>query len=369
MISNYKLIKSTFIDKNVLITGHTGFKGSWLSFWLKKLGANVIGYALEPPTKPNMFKVLKLDEEIDSIIGDIRDIKKLQEVFQKYQPQFVFHMAAQSLVRDSYLNPKYTYEVNVMGTVNVFEAVRNTESVHVVLNITSDKCYENKEWIWGYRENDPLGGYDPYSSSKACAELATTAYRNSFFNPHVSNKHKVSLSSVRAGNVIGGGDWAKDRLIPDCIKALVKNLNIHIRSPSAIRPWQHVLEPLRGYLLLAAKMYENGKKYNGAWNFGPNEEDIFSVKEIVENIIKYWGNGSWKDVSQKTNEALHETKYLKLDCNKARQILGWEPMLNINKAIELTILWYKNFYNKSTDMIKYTKDQIKRIEKEVICYD
>lgn len=369
MSSNYQLIRSTFKGKTVLVTGHTGFKGSWLSLWLKELGANVIGYALEPPTEPSMFEVLKLDEEIDSIIGDIRDNNKLQKVFRQYQPQFVFHMAAQSLVRDSYANPRYTYETNVIGTVNVFEAVRNTDSVRVVLNITSDKCYENKKWVWGYRENDPMGGYDPYSSSKGCAELVTTAYRNSYFNPQKYNKHKVSLSSVRAGNVIGGGDWAKDRLVPDCINALSKEQEIKIRSPQAIRPWQHVLEPLRGYLMLAAKMHGNGQEYAGAWNFGPRGEDAISVKEVVEKIIKYWDKGSWQDVSRKSSDPLHEAKYLKLDCSKARQILDWKPILGINKALEFTVVWYKKFYDNPVEMDACTKAQIEEYVKEMMRHD
>jgi len=368
-LSDYQLIKNMFKDKTVLVTGHTGFKGSWLSLWLTELGAKVVGYALPPPTEPSLFEVLDLDQKITSIIGDIRDIKSLKRVFQKYQPQFVFHMAAQSLVRESYAHPRYTYETNVMGTVNVFEAVRSTDSVRVVLNVTSDKCYENKEWIWGYRENDSLGGHDPYSSSKACAELVTAAYRNSYFNPHNYDDHKVSLSSVRAGNVIGGGDWAKDRLVPDCIRALSNNQKIKIRSPQAIRPWQHVLEPLSGYLILAAKMYENGREYAGAWNFGPREEDAISVKEVVEKVIKYWGKGSWQDVSHSSSSPLRETKYLKLDCSKARQILGWKPIWGINKALELTVAWYREFYDDPTEMDAYTEAQIKEYMKEMMRRD
>jgi len=358
MSTGYELIKSTFEKKNVLVTGHTGFKGPWLSLYLRELGAHVVGYALEPPTQPNMFEALRLDEEVDSIIGDIRDAEKLKKVFREYQPQFVFHMAAQPLVRDSYMLPKYTYEVNVLGTVNTLEAVRNTDSVRVVLNITTDKCYENREWVWGYRENDPLGGYDPYSSSKASAELVTAAYRSSYFNPPDYDKHKVSLSSVRAGNMIGGGDWAKDRLVPDCVRALTKNEDIPIRNPLAIRPWQHVLEPLGGYLLLAAKMSHNGRGYAQAWNFGPHDEDAIPVKEMVQRIIRYWGHGSWKDISRGTPDALHEAKYLKLDCSKARHLLGWQPVLRVDQAVKLAVLWYKEFYDRSTGLKEYTKAQI-----------
>ncbi|HBY58152.1 MAG TPA: CDP-glucose 4,6-dehydratase [Candidatus Atribacteria bacterium] len=369
LAANFQLIKDVFRNKIVLVTGHTGFKGSWLSLWLTELGANVIGYALAPFTEPNLFKVLKLDKRITSIISDIRDVKALKDVFREYRPQFVFHMAAQALVRDSYANPRYTYETNIMGTVNVFEAARSTDSVRIVLNITSDKCYENKEWIWGYRESDPLGGYDPYSSSKGCAEIITTAYRKSYFDSQKYNEYKISLSSVRAGNVIGGGDWAKDRLVPDCIRALSNDQEIKIRSPEAIRPWQHVLEPLSGYLLLAAKMYKDSQKYAGAWNFGPREEDGISVKDLVKGIIKYWGKGNWQDISQKSSNPLHESQYLKLDCSKARQILGWKPVWEINKALEHTVGWYRKFYSNSTEMGSYTEMQIKEYMKEMTGHD
>ena len=279
-----------FEKKKILITGHTGFKGSWLTLWLTKLGAKVIGYSLEPPTKPSLFEILNLKEKIVHIIGDIKDEEKLKNIFKKYKPDIVFHLAAQSLVRFSYKEPKLTYETNVMGTLNVLEAVREAKSVKVVIIVTSDKCYENKEWVYGYRENDPLGGHDPYSSSKACAELVVEAYRNSFFNPKNYGKtHQVALATVRAGNVIGGGDWQVDRLIPDCVKALSKGKPIKIRNPNAIRPWQHVLEPLSGYLLLVQKMWKEPTKYCEAWNFGPYEKDIATVKEIVEKVINLWG--------------------------------------------------------------------------------
>ena len=329
--------------KQILITGHTGFKGSWLSLWLKELGADVIGYALEPPTKPNLFEALSLNEKITHIISDIRDEEHLISVFEKYQPEFVFHLTAQPLVKLSYKEPKLTYETNVMGTVNVLEAVRKTNSVRVCIIVTSDKCYENKEWVYGYRETDPMGGYDPYSSSKGCAELVTSAYIRSFFNPEDYGKsHNVALSSVRAGNVIGGGDWGEDRLIPDCVRALSQNKTIVVRNPQATRPWQYVLEPLSGYLLLGALMYEDGAKYSGPWNFGPNDESILTVEELVKLVIKYGGSGSY---TIDTSSHPHEAGLLKLDASKARALLGWKPIYDVYEAVEKTINWYKNFYN------------------------
>ncbi|MCJ7515965.1 MAG: CDP-glucose 4,6-dehydratase [Dehalococcoidia bacterium] len=329
---------NVFKGKAVLVTGHTGFKGSWLSIWLRELGADVIGYALEPYTENDNFVVAKIGSKIKHNIGDITDYSKLKRVFNEYQPEVVFHMAAQSLVRLSYKQPKLTYDTNVMGTVNVLECCRLTDSVKVIINVTSDKCYENKEWIWGYRENDPVGGYDPYSSSKACAEIVTSAYRNSFFNICEPNK---SISSVRAGNVIGGGDWREDRLVPDCIRALRNNEPIGIRSPQSIRPWQHVLEPLSGYLLLASKMYEDGEKYSGAWNFGPDHKSIVTVEELVKSLIKHWGHGRYKDLSKGSSGEPHEAKSLILDISKAINLLNWKPTLSVNEAIEYTVNWYK----------------------------
>ena len=337
-----KDIKDIYKNKKVLITGHTGFKGSWLSLWLLELGANVIGYSLEPPTHPNLFEALSLNKKLIHIIGDVRDEKKLSSVFKKYKPEFVFHLAAQPLVRLSYTEPKLTYETNIIGTINVLEAVRKTDSVRVCVVITTDKCYENKEWVYGYRETDPMGGYDPYSSSKACAELIVSAYRNSFFNPRDYDKiHNIALSSVRAGNVIGGGDWGEDRLIPDCIKTLSKNKIINIRNPQATRPWQYVLEPLSGYLLLGSKMYKDGKRYSSAWNFGPNDDDIITVEEIVKLVIQNWGNGYYK---VDTSSQPHEAGLLKLDTSKACTFLGWKPVYNLCEAIKRTINWYKYFY-------------------------
>ena len=271
---------NVYKNKTVLVTGHTGFKGSWLSIWLRELGANVIGYALDPYTEKDNFVLAKLEDKITDIRGDIRDKKNLKEVFDKYKPEFVFHLAAQPLVRLSYENPIETYEINVMGTINVLECIRETPETKIGIMITTDKCYENKEQIWGYRETDPLGGYDPYSSSKGAAEIAISSWRNSFFNPKDYEKHKKSIASVRAGNVIGGGDWSLDRIIPDCIRALEKDEAISIRNPKAIRPWEHVLEPLNGYLLLGQKMYEEPSKYCEGWNFGPNLDSIVSVCKI-----------------------------------------------------------------------------------------
>ena len=326
-----------FKSKNILITGHTGFKGSWLTLWLTELGANVIGYSLEPPTNPSLFEALNLKERITHIIGDVRDEEKLKKVFKMYKPEFVFHLAAQPLVRYSYITPKYTYEVNIMGTINLFEAVRETDSVKVVVVITSDKCYENKEWIYGYREIDPMGGYDPYSSSKGCVELIVSAYRRSYFE-----NLRIALSSARAGNVIGGGDWQEDRLVPDCIRALSKGEEIKIRNSNAIRPWQYILEPLSGYLLLALKMSEDKVKFSGAWNFGPNDIDIITVEEIVKLVIQNWGNGDYK---VDTSSQPHEAGLLKLDTSKARTFLGWKPVYNIYETIKRTVNWYKYFYN------------------------
>jgi CDP-glucose 4,6-dehydratase len=338
-----KKLKDTYKNKKVLITGHTGFKGSWLSLWLTELGANVIGYSLEPPTQPNLFETLSLNKKLIHIIGDVRNEKELSSVFKKFKPEFVFHLAAQPLVRLSYAEPKLTYETNIMGTINILEVVKNTNSVKVCIVITTDKCYENKEWVYGYREIDPMGGYDPYSSSKACAELVVFAYRNSFFNPKDYGKiHNIALSSVRAGNVIGGGDWGEDRLIPDCVKTLSQNKIINIRNPQATRPWQYVLEPLSGYLLLGSKMYKDGKRYSSAWNFGPNDNNIITVEELVKLTIENWSNGDYK---VNIPGQLHEAGLLKLDTSKARTFLGWKPVYNIYETIERTINWYKYFYN------------------------
>ncbi|QXE20240.1 CDP-glucose 4,6-dehydratase [Clostridium sp. 001] len=351
------LFNNIYDGKKVLVTGHTGFKGSWLSIWLKKLGAKVMGYSLEPPTEPSMFEVCKLESEITSIIGDIRDYSRLINVFKEYRPDIVFHLAAQPIVRLSYEKPRETYETNIMGTVNVLEAARQVESVQAVEVITTDKCYENKEWVYGYRETDPMGGYDPYSSSKGCAELVVSAYRNSFYN-----KSGIALSSVRAGNVIGGGDWAKDRLIPDFIKAVSEDRSIVIRNPISIRPWQHVLEPLSGYLWLGALMLQNKEKYNGGWNFGPKGTDVLNVQQILKLAVKNLGKG---EIEIDRSVQPHETNLLKLDISKANTYLKWYPVYNVEKAVDNTMQWYKKYYEDSNEnMYDYTMKQIEDYENQ-----
>ena len=322
--------------KRVFLTGHTGFKGSWLSLWLQSRGANVVGYALAPPSKPSLFDVAQVAQGMVSLHGDIRDLEQMQKTMAQHQPEIVIHMAAQSLVRYSYQNPVETYATNVMGTVNVLEAVRQTSSVKAVVVITSDKCYENREWIWGYRENEAMGGYDPYSNSKGCAELVTAAYRQSFFN---KAGHKVAVASARAGNVIGGGDWAADRLIPDMVRAVTEGRPVQIRNPHAIRPWQHVLEPLSGYLKLAQKLYEEGADYAEGWNFGPGDDDAKPVQWIVERYTQLWGEGASWTLDQA--EHPHEAHYLKLDCSKARMRLDWQPRWSLAQALENITLWHK----------------------------
>lgn len=331
--------------KRVFITGHTGFKGSWLSLWLSSLGANVTGYALAPPTQPSLFELCRIDKMITSVIGDVRDSEKLLEAMHAIQPEIIIHMAAQPLVRDSYRNPVDTYAINVMGTVNILEAVRHCQGVKAVVNVTTDKCYENKEWIWGYRENEPLGGYDPYSNSKACSELITASYRNSFFNPEDYAKHGVAIASARAGNVIGGGDWAADRLIPDCIHALIHKETVIIRNPKAIRPWQHVLEPLSGYLLLAQKLYEEGTSFGEGWNFGPDDNDVKPVEWIVQKMCKQWGEGAAFEVDRGVHP--HEANYLKLDCSKAKMRLNWYPKWGLEYTLEKIIDWVQSYKEKA----------------------
>ena len=335
------LFKGVYKDKTVLVTGHTGFKGSWLVYWLSRMGARVIGYSLEAPTEPNHIGLLNL--EITSVIGDIRDQKKLDETFVKYQPEIVFHLAAQPLVRLSYDQPVETYETNVMGTLKVFEACRKCESVKAIVNITSDKAYENREWIWGYRENDPMGGYDPYSSSKGCAELLASSYRNSYFNVNdYGNKHKTLMASCRAGNVIGGGDWAQDRLITDIMLAVSKNEKVKIRNPYATRPWQHVLEPLSGYLHVGQKLLEGNKEFAEGWNFGPSDEGSISVEEVVKYIRKYWDKIDYE--LNLSAEHPHEANLLKLDCSKAHIKLKWKDVWDSQTTFEKTTGWYKTFY-------------------------
>lgn len=338
------------------MTGHTGFKGSWLSLWLQSLGAELTGYALKPPTNPSLFEEAGVANGMHSIEGDTRDLSHLTRAMQDAKPEIVIHMAAQSLVRFSYQNPVETYATNVMGTVHMLEAVRAAPSVRAVVNITTDKCYENHEWVWGYRENDPMGGYDPYSNSKGCAELVSAAYRSSFFNTSDYLKHGVALATVRAGNVIGGGDWAQDRLIPDIVAAFEQGKPVHIRNPHSIRPWQHVLEPLRGYLILAEKLVEDGPAYAEAWNFGPNDEDAKPVGWIVEQMAARWGNGARWEVD--AGEHPHETGYLKLDISKARSRLHWSPILRLEEALSLIVDWAQQRKTGANGR-SLTQDQIK----------
>ncbi|MDY6876454.1 MAG: CDP-glucose 4,6-dehydratase [Chloroflexota bacterium] len=344
--------------KKVLITGHTGFKGSWLSLWLQSMGANITGYALQPPTQPSMFERANVAAGMTSNVGDVRDLEHLKSVVAECTPEIIFHLAAQPLVRYSYENPVETYTTNIIGTVNMLETVRHSESVRVVVSITSDKCYENKEWLWGYRENEQLGGHDPYSSSKGCAELVIAAYRNSYFQAK-GQQHRVAVASTRAGNVIGGGDWAKDRLIPDIMKAIMENRPVVIRSPNAIRPWQHVLEPLNGYLCLAEHLWMHGPKFAQAWNFGPNSEEAKTVSWIAEYLTNFWGEGArWElDAAQHP----HENTYLKLDCSKAKSLLGWAPKLRLSTALEWIVEWYRG-YQQDRDMRSLTEEQITRFE-------
>jgi len=361
----HSLFGGIYKGKTVLVTGHTGFKGSWLVYWLEKMGANVLGYSLEAPTSPNHIELLDLD--IISITGDIRDQKKLNEVFAAYKPDIVFHLAAQSLVRPSYDEPVETYETNVMGTLKVLEACRKCDSVKAIVNITSDKAYENKEWVWGYRENDPMGGYDPYSSSKGCAELLVSSYRDSYFNLNdYGVKHNIALASCRAGNVIGGGDWAQDRLITDIMVAVSKGEKIKIRSPYATRPWQHVLEPLSGYLHIGQKLLEGKKEFAEGWNFGPSNEGSITVEGVVKHIQKYWSKIKY-ELNENENHP-HEANLLKLDCSKAHIRLKWKDVWDSQTTFEKMTLWYKAYYENSevltqNDLDSYISDaKAKKIE-------
>lgn len=354
---------SFWSGKKVFITGHTGFKGSWLSLWLQHFGARVTGYALQPPTNPSLFEVAQVEQGMASIIADIRDGAMIINTMRQAEPDIVIHMAAQPLVRHSYVDPVETYSTNVMGTVNLLEAIRQTSSVRAVVNITTDKCYENKEWVWGYRENEPMGGFDPYSSSKGCAELVTAAYRNSFFNLTKPGHSPIALATARAGNVIGGGDWAEDRLIPDILRAIQNGQSVNIRNPHATRPWQHVLEPLSGYLTLAEKLYTQGPAFAEAFNFGPAEGDAKPVQWIVEQLTQQWGDGAnWK-LDQA--EHPHEAHYLKLDCSKAKTRLNWEPRWTLAQALENIIEWHK-MHQRGDDMRELTIRQITTFQEQVI---
>jgi len=352
---NLNTIKNIYTGRRVLITGHTGFKGSWLSIWLYSLGAEVIGFSKDPATERDNFVLSGIGRKIKADLrGDIRDRDLLKKVFEKYKPEIVFHLAAQPLVRLSYEIPVETYEVNVIGTINVLEAIRSTPSVRVGIMVTTDKCYENKEQLWGYRENEPMGGYDPYSSSKGAAEIAIASWRRSYFNPDQVEKHGKSIASVRAGNVIGGGDWSQDRIIPDCIKALETNQTVDIRSPKSVRPWQHVLEPLSGYLLLAANMYIDPVSFAEGWNFGPHSDAITTVWDVVEKIVSIYGEGKMKDISNPNT--LHEARLLMLDIAKAGFKLNWQPRMTIDQTLNMTVDWYKRY--TSEDVYELCVEQI-----------
>ncbi len=347
--------------KRVFLTGHTGFKGGWLAFWLASMGARVVGFSLAPNTNPNLYEVAEIASCCEeSILGDIRNFESLATAMQLANPEVVIHMAAQPLVRYSYANPIETYATNLMGTVHVLEAMRICGSIRAAVMVTTDKCYENKEWVWGYRENEPMGGLDPYSNSKGCAELAIASYRQSFFPEEDYAKHGVAIASARAGNVIGGGDWSNDRLIPDAIRAFELGQVLMIRNPLAIRPWQHVLEPLSGYLVLSQSLFEQGVTYNGAWNFGPNDVDARTVQEVIQLLNDRWDCSiAWQHDNK---PAPHEAHFLKLDCSKASQQLGWRPSWSLERAIEAIVEWQTVFHKKG-DIAAIMRSQI-----ETYCY-
>jgi len=351
-------LASHFRGKTVLVTGHTGFKGGWLATWLKHLGAQVVGFSLAPD-QPDFFKTAEVGSGMMSVLGDVRNPSEIAATCETHAPEVVFHLAAQSLVRRSYSEPLTTYATNVMGTVHLLEAVRRTPSVRVVIVVTSDKCYENREWVYAYRENDPMGGYDPYSSSKGAAELVTSSYRDSFFSPEGIDRHGVCVASARAGNVIGGGDWGADRLVPDCIRAIAAGQTIPVRNPDSVRPWQHVLEPLSGYLWLAVRMWQEPARYSGAWNFGPHLQSSVSVHSLVEQLIAECGFGKWE--VQKRDDDPHEAGILRLDCAKAASLLGWKPVWSVEESVRETVAWYRGFLlDPGFDAPAFTVEQIER---------
>ncbi len=349
--------QDTYRGKKVLLTGHTGFKGSWLALWLTELGAQVTGYALPPNTRPSLFDAAEVSRDIHSVLGDILDSKKLEETFRAFQPDIVFHLAAQPLVRLSYAEPVLTYQTNVIGTLNVLEAARKTSSVKAFVNVTTDKCYENKEIARGYREDEPMGGYDMYSSSKGCVEIMSSSYRRSFLQ-----NSGYAMATARAGNVIGGGDWAADRLIPDCVRSIEAGKEIEIRNPQATRPWQHVLEPLSGYLLLGHLLYTCGKTYAEGFNFGPNPDSVLTVAEVARQVVEEYGRGSVK-VHKKDD--LHEANLLMLDISKAQTVLGWQPAYTARQAVEKTVQWYKRFY-QGEPIRTFTLQQIKEYQESIV---
>ena len=328
-------VLESFRGKRVFVTGHTGFKGTWLTFLLKELGSEVMGYALPPEAGPSHFALLNMQDKINHVLGDVTDAANLNAAMQSFQPEIVFHLAAQALVKKSYADPALTFDTNVMGSVNLLDAVRQCSAVRSLVYITSDKCYENLEWVWGYRENDRLGGHDPYSASKAAAEILFSAYTRSF----LASRPALGAASARAGNVIGGGDWAADRIVPDCIRAIKNGLPIQLRNPNATRPWQHVLEPLSGYMMLAAKLYDQPERYGGSWNFGPSTSEVRNVHDVATSIIQTLGNGSIEIVGSQ-NEP-HEARLLQLNCDKAHQDLGWQSRWGVEKTFAATAEWYK----------------------------
>lgn len=346
--------------KRVLVTGHTGFKGGWLCLWLQQLGAKLVGYSLDPPSNPNLFESANVAKGMISLNEDVCDLAAVKAAVQSHKPEIIIHLAAQSLVRYSYNNPVETYATNIMGTVNVLEAVRHSGDVRVALIVTSDKCYENRERLTGYVEHEPMGGYDPYSSSKGCAELVTAAYRKSYFSGDNASSCQAAIASARAGNVIGGGDWAQDRLLPDIVRAFLQRQPVSIRNPQAVRPWQHVLDPLHGYLKLIEMLWEQGNRYAEAWNFGADDSDAKPVSWIADRFVALWGDGArWRhDASLQPHEANH----LRLDCSKARTRLGWRPGLTLDSALEWSAAWYRA-YRENEDMRQFSVDQIERYQR------
>ncbi len=354
------MFRDFYQGKTILVTGDTGFKGSWLSLWLHEMGAAVTGLALSPNTEPSHFELVRLKNLITHIEGDIRDPEAVKKAFDIAKPEIVFHLAAQALVRDSYDDPKKTFDTNIGGTVNVLEAVRRSPTVKVAVVITSDKCYENREWVWGYRENDPMGGHDPYSASKGATEIVCSAYLRSYFDQSGRGPH-IGFATVRAGNVIGGGDWAKDRIIPDCVRALTDDMPIVIRNPYATRPWQHVLDPLSGYLLLGRRLLDDPIRFSGAWNFGPRSSDQITVKELAERFIASWGSGSIQ-TQWSSEKPSHEAHLLHLNIDKAVFELNWHSCLDSSGAINWTVEWYKNWHHGKENMRSVSFEQINRYE-------
>lgn len=344
-------VLKSFAGKKVFITGHTGFKGTWLTFLLKELGANVMGYALSPGTQPSHFNLLGLDKKITHLVGDIRSSSDLHKALQSFEPEYVFHLAAQALVKKSYVDPATTFETNVMGSLNLLDAVKSCDSVHSLVYITSDKCYENLEWVWGYRETDRLGGHDPYSASKAAAEHVFSAYYRSFLN----TKKEFGAATARAGNVIGGGDWSEDRIVPDCVRAVKEERPVILRNPYSTRPWQHVLEPISGYLALAHALRNKPEETSGAWNFGPSTDEVRTVFQVAHSIVQNLGHGSIE--TNESDRFQHEANLLQLNCDKARMLLNWKPRWTVDKTLLETALWYKTWLNYG-DIEAITKNQI-----------